>query len=118
MSLDLNSFFPSNWLTLADVTDPVTVDISMATAKTMPDGTNKCAIHFPNDMKPMVLNKTNFLEVAKIAGTKNAADWTGVKIEVYRTTTSYLNDTVPCLRIRQPPHGGGEPAPRPPTQAQ
>ena len=117
MSLDLNSFFPSNWLTVSDITEPVTLDISMATAETMPDGANKCAIHFSNGMNPMLLNKTNFLALAEIAGTPDAADWTGVKIEVYQTTTRYLNDTVPCLRIRRPPNRAGvEPAPRQPTR--
>ena len=122
-NMDFEDFFPSRWLTPADVPHPITVEIINTTLELMQDGTKKCALHFPDGLKPMLQNKTNFAEVATIAGTTKPASWLGTTVEIYATTTTYRGKVIPCLRIRRPRPDSDvvpvpdEPAPRLPLQA-
>lgn len=61
-----------------------------------------------DDLKPLVMNKTNLSSIAKIAGTNSVADFVGVVVVLYPTTTQlYCQEekkmvTKECIRIRAP----------------
>lgn len=64
----------------------------------------------------MPLNKTNGKVLAKAFG-DDSRDWVGHDIVIYKSTTEFQGDIVPCLRIRTA-NDKGKPtsAPKPPTR--
>lgn len=56
---------------------------------------------FLEDVKPMILNKTNCKSISKIYKNPDTDSWKGKKIQVYATTTKFGRDIVDCLRIRE-----------------
>ena len=55
---------------------------------------------FVEDIKPMILNKTNCKTISKIYKTPDTDNWIGKKIQIYATTTKLAGEIVECLRIR------------------
>lgn len=55
---------------------------------------------FYENVKPMILNKTNCKTIQKIYKTPNIEDWIGKKIQIFATTTPFGSEVVECLRIR------------------
>lgn len=61
----------------------------------------ECLIaHFKENVKPMILNKTNCKTISKIHKTPDYLAWAGKRIQVYQTTTKFAGEIVDCLRIR------------------
>lgn len=60
-----------------------------------------------DDMKPLVLNKTNKNSIVSVLGPK-PSEWTGKQVVLIQDTTQMYNrdlkkmQTVPCIRIRAP----------------
>ena len=69
-------------------------------------------LHFAGTPKTMVLNTTNGKAIAAMYSPQ-VESWTGKRITIYATTTSFGNDTVPCIRVRptKPPAKGGNALP-------
>jgi hypothetical protein len=99
----LDERFPSKWLKASDLEDgPVATtvhEVSDETVKGM-DGksSEKTIIYFPNKLKPLILNRTNFEALADISGQPDSNDWPGTKIELYTVETSMGEG----IRIREP----------------
>ncbi|MBR5808841.1 MAG: hypothetical protein IKY39_01870 [Clostridia bacterium] len=55
---------------------------------------------FEENVKPMILNKTNCKTIQKIYRTPEIEKWMGKKIQIYATTTTFGGEVVECLRIR------------------
>lgn len=55
---------------------------------------------FVEDIKPMILNKTNCKTISKIYKNPDTDSWIGKRIAIYGTTTNFAGDVVECLRIR------------------
>lgn len=55
---------------------------------------------FAENVKPMILNKTNCKMIQKLYRTPDIEKWVGKKIQLYATTTSFGGEVVECLRIR------------------
>jgi len=55
---------------------------------------------FVEQVKPMILNRTNCKTITSLYATPYIEDWGGKKISVFATTTSVAGETVECLRIR------------------
>ncbi len=61
----------------------------------------ECVVaRFLEDVKPMILNRTNMKMITKIHRTPYIDEWTGKRIQVYQSTTKFGGEIVECLRIR------------------
>lgn len=61
----------------------------------------ECVVaRFAEDVKPMILNRTNLKMIAKIYRTPYIDEWSGKKIQVYQDKTKFGGEIVECLRIR------------------
>lgn len=115
--MKIGSAFPSDFLKASDLNDtPVTVTIKGIKIETVGrDKDEKPILYFQGKEKGLVLNKTNGKTVAKIAGSEETDDWTGVKIILYPTETEFAGEMVDCIRIRAPkPQGSPLRKPAPP----
>lgn len=56
---------------------------------------------FCENVKPMILNKTNCKIISKIYKDPDTDHWTGKKIQIYATTTKFGREIVDCLRVRE-----------------
>ncbi len=56
--------------------------------------------HFKENVKPMILNRTNAKTITKVTSSPYIEDWNGKKITLYADTTRFGGDIVECLRIR------------------
>lgn len=61
---------------------------------------NKLVIHFEEDYKPMILNKTNSDSISKVCGSKRVERWKGQPISIYVANVSAFGGTADALRIR------------------
>ena len=61
--------------------------------------------HFKDNVKPMILNRTNAKTITKVTGSPYIEDWAGKRITLYADTTRFGGDIVECLRVRpyEPP---------------
>lgn len=61
----------------------------------------ECVIaQFQENVRPMILNRTNMKMIQKIHKTPYIDEWVGKKIQVYQDTTKFGGEIVECLRIR------------------
>lgn len=56
--------------------------------------------HFKENVKPMILNRTNAKTITKVVGSPYIEDWNGKRITLYADTTRFGGDIVECLRVR------------------
>lgn len=62
----------------------------------------ECTVaYFKENVKPMILNRTNSKMIQKIYNTPYIEQWRGKRITVYAATTKLAKEDVECLRIRQ-----------------
>jgi hypothetical protein len=55
---------------------------------------------FTEDYKPMILNATNFKNIAKAHGSNFIEDWIGKKVSIYITSVKAFGSVVDALRIK------------------
>lgn len=60
----------------------------------------KLTIHFKEDKKPMILNKTNSDSISKAVGSKRVEKWKGQRISIYVANVSAFGGTTDALRVR------------------
>lgn len=59
-------------------------------------------LHFAEDIKPMILNKTNSKAISKVAGSPYVEDWAGTRIQIYfDPSIKFGRETVGGLRVRE-----------------
>jgi hypothetical protein len=107
-SLSFDQLVPSNskYLTKDDVgEDGVVLTIKgfrMETLKSDDGEEDKMVLHFVEDVKPMVLNRTNAQLVGVATGAKTAGDARGKKIVVYNDpTVAFGSKITGGLRIKK-----------------
>lgn len=61
---------------------------------------NKLVIHFVEEYKPMILNKTNSDSISKAVGSKRVEKWKGQPISIYVANVTAFGGTTDALRIR------------------
>jgi hypothetical protein len=103
--MNFGEMFPSNYLAQDDFPAPKTLVIARVSIDEVrrPGGVKvkKPILHFTAG-KPMVLNKTNGVVLAKRYG-RNSDDWTGKPIEVYaEPNVNFGGELVGGLRVRVP----------------
>jgi hypothetical protein len=113
--MDVSESLSGNYLAATDVSNPVVATIRAASREVVGQGAQaqtKLVLQL-NELKPVVLNKTNLRALVELYGT-NAELWQGQAIEVYRDTTFFQGRQVACLRLRKPspdtPLAGSVPA--------
>ncbi len=62
----------------------------------------KPIVHIKGKSKKLALNVTNCKVIEQLTGTPDPAEWAGVRITLFPTTTDFGGKTVECIRIR--PH--------------
>jgi hypothetical protein len=99
-----SDLFPSKFLKAEDLTDgPQTVVIRELTFEEVGQGKDretKPVLHFSDSQKPMVLNKTNCLEIEVLYG--DTANWPGKPVELYSARVQFGNKMVDAVRVRAP----------------
>jgi hypothetical protein len=100
----IDDAFPSRYLKTADLggrrthatIDTVSVEVLGRGREAKP----KLVIEFVEaGLKSFVCNKTNALTIARLAGTKNYDEWTGLAVTLVPTTTSFGSEIVDCVRV-------------------
>lgn len=95
---------PSPHLEAADLGDEIGdsrivtikgVDIHVVGAEQVRKG----VVYFEEFDRGLVINKTNSSTIAGLYGNETD-EWTGHKITLYRSETSFKNKTVPCIRVK------------------
>lgn len=93
--------FPSKYLKAADLQGrQVPVKITHVDTETL-NGEKKFILHFAGKAKGMVLNKTNWNNIAKLYGDESD-DWTGQEIILFEAMVDFQGDTVPSIRVKGP----------------
>lgn len=94
-------FFPSTYMRAADILEPTQLRIVKVEPETVGED-NRLVVTFAEDVKPLVLNKTNAKSIAKIAGTPDYKKWGDVVVELYTKDIEYRGETFNAIRIREP----------------
>jgi hypothetical protein len=118
MVLNLKKFYASQkWMGAVDLEgEPMEVTISDVKVETFPEGGQKPVLYFSEvkNGKGLPLNKTNFTTIEMIAGTDDAEQWKGVKIELFPTWVDFKGTSTEAIRCRRPTSkGGSKPASKP-----
>ena len=107
--MDVSGFLGGNFLTHLDLPQPYQVwTIAKIDQQLVGQGQTaeqKICVTFSEHNKPLAMNKTNLKRTALLYST-NANAWGGKQVLVYRSSTTYGNDTVLCIRVcgpTQPP---------------
>jgi hypothetical protein len=121
--MKFGEMFPSNYLTQDDFPAPRTLvmaKVTMEEVKCAGGKARKPVLHFQGGGKPMVLNKTNALAIAKVYGRQPEA-WAGKSIQVYADATVKIKvEMVGGIRVRVVATNGTPrkaPKPEPPNMA-
>ena len=114
--MDINVAFPSSWLKAADLGGrEVTVKMAAVEMETIGQGSDADelpVLSFVGQQKGLILNKTNARSITQLYGSETTG-WSGRRITLYPTTTTYGAETRDCIRIK-PPVDTPPPAPEPP----
>ena len=97
-----NERYPSTFLSSADVADgdlPVTIT-AVTTELVGPRQEEKTVVHFQEEDRGLVLNKTNWFAIANALGKPDDAYWTGGKVTLVHEMVQYSGKMVPSIRIR------------------
>jgi len=90
--------FPSKYLSAADVKQPIRTKVKTAGFMTL-EGKLKVVVTFENIGKEMILNKTNCVMLASIAGTDDMNAWIGAPVIIRTETVTFKGDLVTALRL-------------------
>jgi hypothetical protein len=102
----VNDFFPSKYLSAADLkgkTVHATIDkISVEEFENDGRRQTKPVITFrEKNLKPLVINKTNFLILVKLCG-EDTDTWSGKKIGLHMELVSFKGKVTESVRVTQP----------------
>jgi len=99
--MNLNDFYPSKYLKAADLQGgSPTVTIARVTQELAGrTRESKLVVHFVGKTKGLLLNKTNALALAAIAGSPETEHWVGIKVKLVATTAQFADQSYPVVRI-------------------
>lgn len=109
----VNDFFPSNYIRVADLNGEeriVTIDrVTSVAFENDGKNQNKPVMHFREDVKPLVMNKTNFTTCAMLAG-DDTDMWAGKKVCLYPGMVDFKGKVQEVVRIKRAVAPKGVPA--------
>ena len=103
--MDITEFKNSRFLTKHDCDPPITVTVERILKENVaPDGMPealKGVAYFSDHDKPLVLNWTNLQKIARLVGTSNTDDWSGVKVTLFHDPdVSFGTETKGGIRVQ------------------
>ena len=108
MESDLEKYFPSRFLKGSVLDGPTKLTI----AKVIPEEIGRpgeeeerLVVHWAEDAKPLVLNKTNFKSILDITGEPSVNDWAGTVVELFTIRGEWFGEVQDAIRIRAPTAG-------------
>lgn len=106
--MNINGAFPSDYLKAADLNGrPFVLKMGNVTLEDI-GSDRKPVLHFQGTEKGLVLNKTNASTISTLYGDETD-EWFGNPIEVYPSETDFQGKRMPCIRVRRPGSGNGQP---------
>jgi len=102
----MNDAFPSKYLKAEDLEEgDLIVKIKEAQFEEFTDQRtkrpdNKPVLYFSGEVKPLVLNKTNYKTITQLLGSDDTDDWTGRKIALYATEVESFGEVTLGIRVR------------------
>lgn len=115
---NVNDAFPGKYLKAADLGEkqPV-VTISHVDWEDVGQGAEKArkpVAYFTGTTKGVVLNKTNAMMIADIAGDPDTDNWAGTRVKLVAVEVELQGKVVMGIRVRKPsPNGNAKPKPAP-----
>ena len=102
-----NNAFPSKYINAADLNgENVTATMSSVEQEEVgKEKTIKPVLYFRGQLKPLILNGTNWDAIVKITGKEDSDAWDGKKITLYPTEVPFGGKTVGAIRISAPKAG-------------
>ena len=106
---NIGDAFPSNYVKASDLkgNEAVVVIDRIAFEAVGRTKEMKAVAYFKGKDKGLVLNKTNAMKIANLAGSQMTEDWPGTRIKIYPTETEFSGETVECIRIKAAGNGNG-----------
>lgn len=97
-----NPNYLGSWSLAPGVDMILTIKTVTKEAVTGSDGKeSECTIvQFNEDVKPLILNKTNAISIQKVMSTPYIEEWIGNRIQLYTTRIKAFGDMVEALRVR------------------
>ena len=110
----LSDAFPSKYLKAIDLQNQEAIaTISKVTSEVLEnDGKKeeKAVVYFEGFDKGLVLNKTNGMSIAEIAGSEVFESWPGACISLYTMPVQFGSKLVEAIRVKRPPAPATAPA--------
>jgi hypothetical protein len=98
-----NDVFPGTYIKAADLgQNRPTVTIASITLDKF-ETADKPVLHFLESKKGLVLNKTNWNQIALLTGQPDSANWAGHKIRLYVTRVDMKGQLVDAVRVEAAP---------------
>ena len=101
--------FPSRWLKAEDIAaqGDVTLTIAEVSMQTLKNpqtkkDEEKPGIFWEEDLKPLLVNKTNWTLISDIVGSDESNDWIGHRITLFVMEVESFGDIVQAIRVRKP----------------
>jgi hypothetical protein len=100
--MTFDTMFPSRFCKASDFIErPLIVTIKSVALEKLGDSNEiKPVVSFNDDVKPLVLNKTNAASIVNIVGSEQTDEWIGKQVELYSATTLFHGRPTPCVRVR------------------
>ena len=99
--------FPSKWLSATDLPDGdtiVTVDRvtieKLKNQQTQRDEEKPCMFFVEQDLKPMIVNTTNWKQIEKATGEEDSDNWPGRKIILFAAEVEAFGEMRLAIRVR------------------
>ena len=105
MPSDQEKYFPSKYMKAGILDGPTILVVESVVEEEVGQGDDKDTVpmvRWVEDMKPLILNKTNFQMIAEIAGSASMKDWQGVAVELFVITGDFFGKTQEAIRVRAP----------------
>ena len=117
--MKLTELYPSKYLKAEDFEEGQTMLVTMDHIEVEPLGKkqeDKPVLYLRQNIKPLVLNKTNARKMADVVGSLETDDWAGSRVQLYATDVEFQGETVEAIRCKAPGTGTRtRPAQRPPA---
>lgn len=114
--MKVDDLHPSIFLKASDIPQPVLASILKVSIEEVFDEQKPVLRFIGNNLKPMVLNKTNASTIAAIYGDETDA-WQGKQIVLFSSQVPFQGKMVDSIRLRAPKARPAAPPPPPPPPA-
>ncbi len=104
--MKIDSLYPSKYLRASDLDGDTPVTMKSLMIEEV-RGENKPVLYFREEVKQMVLNKTNGKIIGGLHGSETD-NWPGKKIILYPTEVDFRGDLVDAIRVRRKIPDDGE----------